>query len=120
MAGSYQRELRRRTLDRMAEEGADRLEVWQELDPGGFSKLIGHMVVIPPYPPFYDRLNGAFRPGSLAGREVVIARADVQPWQLQAARAFRTLFPLRHTPITARDGLWPRNVAVPLRELPRR
>lgn len=131
MAGSYQHELRRRTVDRMAQEGTDRLEVWQEVGRNGGVRMVGHMdttMVMRSTSPFYQIRRGDFVPGVLDdGTEILIASWTLGPGDLEAVSAFRSLHPARKVRITAADlfpppvrGRWPRDVLVPLREIPRR
>lgn len=115
----------------MAEEGTDRLEVWQEVSHNGPVRLVGHMMSWPPAQStnyLYDMRPHDLVPGELDdGTPILIAHYSLGAGDLEALSTFRPIQPLRlaRVPLLEaitswRPGLWPRDVRVPLREIPGR
>lgn len=87
--GSYQEELRARTLARMAEQGTDLIPVYQG------DELVGHMHVlgrqIRSSSPMYDVRSGDFSDGVAYGKPCIIASPTLGSGDLACVQGFRPL-----------------------------
>lgn len=82
--------LRRITLERMAENGTDKLEVYQGKD------LVGYMMVWPPMrstTTLYDIRPHDFREEMRGGKRVLVAHWSLGPGDLDAISTFRRVKP---------------------------